>query len=300
MAIYNPLYSKDVNNLSNGKTPQLRLSSGGQQGIMPGNFQFSSNAAYVQQKMTAVLIAAPSAMAYLPNSEEYIATLKNLIEVMATDISGLTSTQTHEFSEATVGNAGEKFSSVVNAARAVSAPSFTWPEKYGEAITRFWTEVNRQLLMDPDLGYPGVVTEPLYLKEENPPAIVAERQAFTVLFYEPSPDLQHITKAWLCTNMMGKSSGELTGKRTIASAGETKDVSIEFTALTMIGSAVNTMAQEHLSSLALADLRPLDLKPYTDVFDGLSNGVTGDVGAVADSFVNRAGTGDTGVVQPAP
>lgn len=256
----------DDNALTEGRTPQTDLSEGGQNGAMQSNYQWTANAPYARQKLIAVLVTAPAAMQYMEQPEKQRAILKDLVEVWAQSIDGLNASMTWEFDESPVGNAGEVMETVVGGKRQRSAPVFTWPEKKGMAITRFFSELGRQLLMDPDLGVPGIVGSANYI-EAGSPSILPEDQSFTVLFFEPDETLTRVTNAWLITNMMSKSGGEILGKRTKGENNEVPTVSIEFTGLGMIGSSVNAMAIDYLSSLQLSDLRPLDLKPFADEID---------------------------------
>ena len=251
-----------VPSASDLRTPTLDLAQGGQQGVMQNPFQWTSSAAYVRQKVIAILITAPEMMQYMENPQNQIAALKSLIELMPQKIDGLSSGLAWDYDGPLVGNAGEKFVAPIKGSRAVSAPVFEWSDKYGMAITRFWTEYGRQLILDPDLGVPGIVSSPAYLAA-NSPAILPESQAMTVLFIEPDMTMTNVTNAWLVTNMMPMTGGEIIGKREMGMSGEVPPVTIEFTALTMIGKAVVILAQNYLNGLKLTDLRPLELAGFT-------------------------------------
>lgn len=267
------------NALVAGRTRVLNLAEGGQNGAMMAPHQWVSSAGYLKQKVIAVLLSVPEAMRYMDNSDGNIAILKALIEVMPLSIDGLNSTLEWEFSETPVGNAGEMFETVTKGSRARSNPSFRWSEKYGSSIQRFWTEQGRMLLQDPDLGVPGIVAAPLYIKANSPP-ILPDQQAMTILFIEPDETLTNVTHAWLCTNMMPKAGGEITGKREIGASNEVPEVSIDFTAVTMTGRAVVEQAKAYLKTLNLANLRPTELKPFV-------TGVSADVSAAQSGFRNK-------------
>lgn len=272
----------DENNaLVAGRTRALNLAEGGQNGAMMTPHQWVSSAGYMKQKIIAVLLAAPLAMRYMPDAQDNVAALKALIEVMPLSIDGLNSTLEWEFSETPVGNAGEQFETVTKGSRQRSTPSFRWSEKYGSSIQRFWTEYGRLLLQDPDLGVPGIVSSAGFRAAKSP-SLLPDHQAMTVLFFEPDETLTNVTHAWLCTNMMPKSGGEITGKREIGAANEVPEVSIDFTAVTMTGRAVIEQAKAYLATLELANLRPTDLRDFRD-----GKGVDGDVAAVNSGFKNK-------------
>lgn len=273
--------------LLQGRSNMLNLSEGGQQGAMTLNHQWTSAAAYVKQKVIAVLISSPKAMEYMTDAKVQRAALKSLVEVMPLTIEGLNSSLSWEFSETPAGNSGEMFETAIKAARARSVPVFTWSEKYGMAITRFWTEYGRQLILDPDLGIPAIVTSEKYRTAEDASAsILPDDQSFTVLFLEPDETMTRVTNSWLVTNMMPKTGGEITGKREIAGAGEVPTVSIEFTGLTMIGDTVTKMALDYLASLKLDKLRPLELKSFIKPGE---NGITTDDVAAVDAAASDNG-----------
>lgn len=253
--------------LANGagdvRTPVLNVAEGGQQGIMTNPFYWSSSSNYVRQKLLCVLISSPELMKYLPESKQQVAALKSLMELMPQKVDGLKSTLTWEYDGPAVGNAGEKFVSALKGTREVSAPTYSWAEKYGQAIARFWTELGRCIILDPDLQVPGIVAEAAYIAANSPP-ILPEQQAIIMLFIEPDLTMTNVGNAWLCTNMMPLTGGEIIGSREIGGGAELTTVDIEFTAFTQTGKAVWALAKNYLNSLKLTDLRPLELQPFAD------------------------------------
>lgn len=272
------------------RTPALDVSTGGQNGFMPIPYQWTSNAPYVRQQLRAVLLSPPLLLQYFEYPDQSLAALKALVELIPTKIDGLHSSLTWDFDGPNVGNAGEKFEAAVRASRAVSAPNFEWPEKYGMAITRFWTEYGRMIVMDPDLQVPGVVASPSYINDKSP-AILPEMQTMTVLFFEPDSTLTNITNAWICTNMMPRTAGDIDGRMEKGGSSETPVVNIEFTAYTQTGSAALLLAKSYLNTLQLSDLRPLELGAITNEVDpdvvaaglGLASAVTNSVLAPTES-----------------
>lgn len=247
-----------------GRTPFIDLSIGGQNGAMPDPAHWVSGSGYVPQKLIAVLVEAPSLMQYMPGGSKNIATLKALIELQPKMIDGLKSTLTVEFGEAIVGHAGEIFQTPTKTSRERSEPSFTWTEKYGMAIARYWHEYIRYLMLDPDLQAAGVIASPSYQGEP----IVGNAQAFTTLFIEPDPTFRFVTNAWICFNMMPQQTPDILGKREMGGNGEVPEASVTFTAYTRTGTAVVTFAQKYLQSLTLTDLRPIDLKLQDEYMQG--------------------------------
>lgn len=262
------------------RTPTIDLSVGGQQGLMQNPQQWTSSANYVRQKIIAVLIAEPLLMHYMDNPDAQIAALKSLIELMPQKIDGLNSSVTWEYDGPNVGHAGEKFESVTKASRAVSAPSIEWSERYGMAIARFMTELGRQIILDPDLDHPAIVSSPAYIAAHSPP-ILPEHQAMTVLFIEPDVTMTNVTNAWLCTNMMPRSGGDILGSKEMAGTNSIVPVTIEYTAFTLTSKPVYVLAKNYLNSLKLNDMKPLDVRAYYDAIsenvDAVQNGFAKEI-----------------------
>ena len=76
----------------------------------------------------------------------------------------------------------------------------------------------------------------------------------TVLYYEPDPVHKKVMEAWLCTNMMPKTAGEVTGQRDMTSPGQTRDYNIGFTAITQHGYGVRRLAQRLLDAYNLSGM----------------------------------------------
>ena len=261
------------------RTRTLNLAEGGQNGALTAPHQWMSSAAYVRQPLIAVLVAAPGLMEYADDKAAQVASLKSLIELMPQSIEGLNATVTWEFAETKVGEAGEMLESVINSTRERSVPSFTWPEKYGLAVARYWKKFGEDYLSHPDLGRPAIISNQAYIDAGSPP-ILPSMQSFSVLFFEPDETMTSITNAWLSTNMMPKTSGEIIGRKTVGEAGEVPEQAIEFTALSMVGDAVDRQAKLYLDSLNVSDLRPAQLKPFTTE-------IASDVTAAEEGYASK-------------
>lgn len=238
----------------NKTRPMVDLSQkeSGQQGFRPDLRGYASNSAHVKRNLIAVLVEAPTGFQDLPGSDRWVATLKSLIELHSKTIEGLTSTLTAEFVENPVGGAGEMQEDISNVTRARSTPTHVWTEKYGKPINAFLEGWITSLIMDPATKVPNVVTQAGVDVED----LLPDYTGCTVLYFEPDPTMTKITRAWLCTNMMPKTAGEVTGSRDLTTGGESLDYNVEFTALTQEGFGVNKMAQEYLDNLNRTGVNP--------------------------------------------
>lgn len=246
------------------RTPQMDLSIAGQNGWMRNNAAWPSNSMYVQQKLKPVLLASPKCFQYLDNPEQANKVLRNLIECMYTEVDGLQATMEIEVNEQPVGHAGEVWAEVSKVTRPPSKPKFTWPDKYGRAVSNFWDWFIVTFVGSPELGsVREIVNHKKYIDAGSPP-LTAEMLTMTILFFEPDPTLTSITKAWIQTNMFPKTAPENTAKSALGMESEFTPVVIEFTSYGQVGNAAQALALKILRELALADVRPIDLKAFMD------------------------------------
>lgn len=255
----------------------------GQNGYQTDFRGYVSNANYVRRNIVAVLIEAPRGFQLLPDSKEWVNTLKSLVEVHAQSIEGLNSTLNVDWAETAVGGAGEMQEDLQNVTRNRSTPTFTWVEKRGMPILSFLNGWVTNLLMDPITKVPGVMSR----VGEKPGDLLPDFTGATILFFEPDPTHTRIAKAWLCTNMHPKGSiGELVGSRDLTSGGDTLTYSIEFTALTQVGYAVNLLAQTYLDNLNLTGVNPNNTPAFVSrIEQDVLNGGDG-----YSNQINRAAT----------
>lgn len=259
----------------------------GQQGFMPDYEGYVSNAAYVKRNLVAVLIEAPRGFQDLPNPEKWVATLKSLIELQSKSIEGLQNTLETEWAENPVGGAGEQQEDVSNVTRSRSTPTHVWTEKYGMPINAFLSGWITGLLMDPNTKVPAVVAA---LGANGPSDTLPDYTGATILYFEPDPTHTKVYKAWLSTNMHPKTAGEVVGRRDLSAAGESVDYSVEFTALTQVGSGVNMFAQRILDDMNLSgvnpNLRPAFIQELSEDVKASENGYTEQLDRSASSMVS--------------
>lgn len=242
------------------QAPLIDLRHGGQFGFSPDYASYVSNAAYVRRNVIARLIEAPRGFDYLEEKDIMIATLQALIELHPRSIEGLNMGLSVDVQGTPFGGAGEEQEDPTDVKRARSNPSFTYTERYGRAINRFYKQWILDLIMDPNSKFPGVVTR----GGAKPTDLLPDFRGCTVLFMEPDPTHTTVDKAWLCTNMWPKSDGTVEGRRDLTSAGNTQDVSIEFTALTQVGKGVDALAQKLLTQMNISGANPNNRPAFVD------------------------------------
>lgn len=272
--------------LYTGTSPASNLVHGGQQGYMPkiGTIaadgkvyeEWISNTAYISNNVIPVVLRTPGFFEYMDNKKQWVETYKALIELHPLTITGLTSGLTAEFDETPVGGGGEQQETLTDVKRARSSLAMTYKEKANKAITKFFDILIRYGMMDPDTKKPLVAN---LIKDMDKVGIYTpDFYTGTVLFIEPDTTQKFVVDAWLRVNMMPKSNGERTGQRNMNAAGEAKELSIDWTGITMNNENVLTLAQTTLSALSV-----LTKVPDTDMIVPNKDG--------ADANVNAAKTG---------
>ena len=242
--------------------PMVDLKQGGQQGPMPNYPGYVSNSAYVRRNIIAVLVEAPVGFRLLEDPQLHIETLKALVELHPKSIEGLQNTLTVEHVENAVGGGGEMQEDVSNVTRSRSTPTFVWTEKYGMPVNAFFSNWITSLIMDPETKFPTAIAQ-----GQIPFDLLPDFNGMTVLFFEPDPTHTKVLKAWLCTNMRPKTSGEVSGRRDMTQGGESVDYSIEFTALTQHGVGVRRFAESILNSMNLAGMNPNMQRSHIESID---------------------------------
>jgi hypothetical protein len=252
-------------NIDNQK--MLDLEFGGQNGWSPRlgyidpsdgkNYsEWISSAKYVSKNVIAVVLQTPRFFDYMPDPQKWSKTLKSLLELHSKSIDGLQAGLSVEYAESPVGGAGEMQEDLTNVTRARSTVTHTFEEKVGKPINRFLTNWIRYGLMDPDTKHALIGTLSSFDSKE---LFTPDFYTASVLYFEPDITGRTIVEAWLCTNMAPKSNGEVVGKRDLTTGGETKEMSIEFTSITMYNQAVRQLAQNILTGMTTIKTDPHNL-----------------------------------------
>jgi len=252
--------------------PILDLSFGGQQGWAPNLNEWVSNQAYVRKNLFCILLESPRFFTLMPNPDKWVQALKSLVELHAKTIEGLNAGLTVEFDEHPVGGAGEMQQEITDSKRARSEPSFGFVEKYGMPINTFLQNWIIYGMMDPDTKFAMAGTLP----GAKPTDMLADWYSMTCLFIEPDPTHQRVVKAWVITNMMPKSDGEVIGKRDLTSASELSNLTIEFTGIAQYNLGTKVFAQNILDTINITNANP-NLRPsFVQGIDALSaSAITG-------------------------
>lgn len=236
----------------------IDLRHGGMQGPLPrigsvdtsGNYvdEWVGNQDYVSNNSIPIVIRTPGFFDLLPDSDKWIETFKALIELHPQAITGLNSGLTVEVSETTIGGGGESQASYTDVKRTPSALNIVWKEKAGKAIGKFFDTFIRYGMMDPDLKKPlvaSLVTDWTKIGGIYTPDFYTA----TILFIEPDVTQHYVVDAWMVTNAFPKGNGERTGGRDMKTAGEGKDISIDWAGITLANEGTFVLARDILGRL---------------------------------------------------
>lgn len=273
--------------------PMLDLTYGGMMGFTPELAEWVSNQAYVRKNVFCILIEAPTGFQRLANPDVWVQTLRSLVELHPLSIDGLNAGLEVEFASNPVGGSGQVQEDFIDVKETLSNVTFRWNEKYGMPVGNFFRGWITNLMMDPNSKVANMFT---ISPGKGPTDQLSDVTSATMLFVEPDPTYTKVVKSWLITNMMPKSSGEITGKRDLTQAAETVSVDIQFTGITQFGNGVDLFAQTILDTISITGANPLNRPAFVTSYttqnaDATTNTAVATAkagGLYGDSSVNAA------------
>lgn len=258
------------------QNPMLDLQYGGQMGYAPDLTEWVSNQAYIRRNLICLLVEAPRGFRYLPDRNYWISTLRSLVELHPLSIDGLNAGLEVEFASNPVGGAGEVQEDFTDVKQAVSNPVFRFNEKYGMPIASFFRGWIMNLMMDPSSKFANLAT----IQGQRPADFLSDMTSATMAFIEPDPTHTKVVKSWLCTNMMPRGTGEITGRRDLTAAGENPTYDIQFTAISQFGLGVDAFCQRLLDGINITNANPYLRPAFVD-------GISADVAAARRGYEQR-------------
>jgi hypothetical protein len=240
---------------SKGKAKQniIDIRKGGQFGFSPNLSEWRSNQAYIPRHIIPILLEAPQFFQLMPNPPLWVGTLKALIELHCQTIEGLNAGLTVEWSDHPVGGGGELQQEPSDVKQDRTEPVFTFTEKSGMPIQTFLYNWIIYGIMDPNTK-----TSMLGTLEKNsiPPDMLPSWYTMTCMFIEPDITHTRVMKSWIVTNMMPKTTGEITGKRDLTAAMETLRLTIPFSGISQFSLGANITAQTILDGINTKGANP--------------------------------------------
>jgi hypothetical protein len=246
----------------------LDLQLGGQFGYAPNLTEWVSNQNYVRRNLFCLLLESPKGFNYLPDPQFWHRALKSMVEMHPKTIEGFNSGMKVDVTDTPAGGGGEIQQDPTNVTKERSDPAFSFTDKYGRPIQTFVEEWITNLIMDPYNKVPNIATK----NGDKPTDLLADMYSATMIFIEADPTHAKVAKAWLCTNMYPQATGDIIGKKDPTSAGETSDITINFTAITQSNLGVRQFAQTLLDGINFTNANP-NLQP------AFVQGISADVAA---------------------
>lgn len=223
----------------------------GQNGLLPDLRGLAANASYMKSNTICVVLQTPRGFNHLPNPEEWHAAFKALLETGSNSIEGLNSTINVEYGQNPLGASGEQQDDWAKVTRERSQPVHVIREKYGKPVKAMMDSYIRYLIADPETQVPLVMS-----LTDAPTDQLPDFTSFTCLYFEPDPLHKFVQDAWLVTNMMPDTGGEVVGRRDLTASRESVDYTITWTGIQQVGAGVNQMAQGILDRMALSGINP--------------------------------------------
>ena len=260
-----------------GNTPAANLKYGGQSGFMPNigmigadgkrYEEWVNNSDYVRKNMIPVVLSVPGFLKLLPNSKEWIETYKAVMELHYTAITGITTGLTVTTDESEIGGGGEFQETPTDVKMARSNLNYTFREKAGKAVSSFFRFCIRYGIMDENTKKP-LITKFLSNLDEIGGMYTPDFFAGTILFIEPDTTQMSVVDAVIMVNVFNKGDGGREMSRDVKIAGTTKELSIDFSSITINNDGVLEFAQTILNELNVLNKIPdTDMVLPTDGID---------------------------------
>jgi len=230
-------------------------------------------APYVSRNLIPIVISVPKGFDKLTDAtlskrlkEQYI----ELMESQPIRIEGFKSALNVETTDVPFGHDGQQFKATTKIGREISEPSFTWAETQHKGILTFLNFLVEFLEGTPETGgVPLISLESDYFKEE---VIYTENfKTGTMVFIEPDVTRKTALETYVCFGMRPIGTiGVNESKFEVAGAGETREYTIAFSALTI---PPNNSTRAFGNKL-LKDMKVLKLSPKDTVsIDGRDSDV---------------------------
>jgi len=236
-----------------GMAPMIDLSAGGQFSYSTNFKEIDSSQAYVRQNITAILLEAPLFIRYMPNPQEWIRTLKALVEERPLRIEGLNGTLETEWGEHAIGG-GEVIEENLRVTRQRSTPTYVYQDPYGAPIEQFLEAWQTIAIRSPDTGAPLINTFP-----NAPTELLHRLNSMTVLHFEADPAGKKVRRAWVNYLMKPKSNGNVIGGKDQNAALTMDETSVEWTSTAKYGNGPVQLAQNILNSINFLNANPSNI-----------------------------------------
>ena len=265
------------------KTAVLNIQHGGMNGFVPVVGEYVNNQQYIRRNLICLLVEAPKGFQYLPDATAWVNSLRSLVELHATRITGLNMTLEVETNETPVGGGGQFQEDPTDVKESRSQITFSWNEKYGIPIYRFHAGWIRNLIMDPNTKTAAINT----LATTKVTDMLADMYTATMAFIETDPTHSQVVKSWLVTNMFPKSSGEQVGQKDVSGAGEQVNYDIPYAGIAQFGLGIDVFCQTLLDGINITGATAFNRPAW---LTSLSSDVSAATTSYSQEVANLAAT----------
>lgn len=225
-------------NGANGAVTNLEIPA--PYGYTPDFRYYHAAADYTRRPTIAFLMELPNCFKDTDDPEKWGGSLKALIEMHARTIDGIDYTLEVEHVETPFGGGGEMMQTLSKVRRARSVPVFTWVEKVGMPVSRYWNNYILYFMGEPNSNVAGIIGK----GGITPAATYPDYNTFSILFVEPDPTERYALRSTLITNMQPTGQGpEMRMSKDQTSSPEQLQVSLTMTGLQMVGRGVDKLGQ---------------------------------------------------------
>jgi len=236
----------------------LKTANGGEQ-----VFENWINAApYVTRNLIPIVISTPKGFDLLSDASLSKRLKKQYVELMESQplrIEGFKSALSVETADVPFGHDGQQFKATTKISREISEPSFTWVEIQHKTILRYLNFLVEFFEGVPETnGIPLISLESDYFKQE---VIYTENfKTSTMVFIEPDITRKTALEVYLCFGMRPIGTiGVNESKFEVAGAGETKEYTVQFSALVIpTNNSTRALGNKLLKSMSVLSINPKD------------------------------------------
>ena len=245
---------------------QAGLIHGGMNGYAVPWQAWVHNAMYTSRPMLTFLLQAPIGFKLLPNSQQYISTLRSLVETIRHRVEGIQlRLDVNTSTDQKVGRAGQVFEVFLNTTVTESNVSMSWWERPGTPIFNFFQFWVRTLMADPETGYAAISTYSGTQAYDGLP----DMYTMSMLFVEPDMTHRTCVKAAIGLNMFPKSTGDNEMRYDADNVSSVQEVTIDFTGFYHITTGVKALGQKFLNSISLVNANVYRAAPAVSDLDAM-------------------------------
>ena len=266
-----------------GSSPVM-TGEGGQYGFAPRTDLYLGVQRRIQQKGICIMLKEPQFFHDLPGSNVWLTLVREMFETRAKEWSGINYGIQAEFNDTEV-IGGEKHSDLTNVTRAETSLSFTIPDTRGRTFQKVLETWITYGGMDPVTKVSRMVSLSSYSKAN----FTIDYQYATLLFFEPTPEMNDVEHACIVRGVFPESNGDAELKRAILDGNDASELSINFKGWADHGTGAMQLAKTMLNNMSLVGANfannPAGITSVSSFLTNLNGGYTNSVSNLSSNAV---------------